>query len=174
MWTPDKSKLVKICLHSCRADVETPWAEDLGVSGTPPVRRVRIGNVPFLHAKPTYGDVLIVEHDSKYGRLTWDAAGVPHEQIGARIAEDGGRWAMILDYTLVAPATDAPTAFKALDKAGDEADIAVEGCYAPKALKAGRAYLAVPCAMTPDDVLRIFQARGLPLTLTLVHPVATT
>jgi hypothetical protein len=61
MWVPDKTKLVKVCLHSRGKDVETPWAEDLGeLPGRRGVHRVRLGNVPFFHAKPTYGDVLVV------------------------------------------------------------------------------------------------------------------
>jgi hypothetical protein len=75
MWVPDASKVVKVCLHSQGAYVETPWAEDLGVAPGPPgARLVRLGNVPFLRPKPTYGDVLVVEPDANYGnRLTWNA-----------------------------------------------------------------------------------------------------
>jgi len=54
MWLPEKSKLLKIRIQSNGADVETPWAEDLGeVEGRKGARRVKIANVPFLHAKPT-------------------------------------------------------------------------------------------------------------------------
>lgn len=61
-------------------------------------RRVRIGNVPFLHAKP-YEDVIVVEPDPDDGMLTWDSHGVS-VRLGTRIEEDGGRWAMIVDYEL--------------------------------------------------------------------------
>ena len=76
MWLPDKSKLVKIRLHNQGEDVETAWAEDLGLASRGKVtRRVRLGNVPFLHAKPTYGDVIEVQPDEKDGMLDWDRAG---------------------------------------------------------------------------------------------------
>ena len=91
VWVPDKNKLVKVCLHSRGEDVETPWAEDLGEApGRPGARLVRVGNVPFFHAKPTYGDVLVVEYDPTYNKLTWDSGGLPYERILERIAEDGG------------------------------------------------------------------------------------
>lgn len=129
MWIPSKDKLRKVRLQSQGEDVETPWAEDLGpVGGHPGARRVRIGNVPFLHAKPTYGDVLVVVPDPDDGMLTWDSNGVPFDELSTRIEEDDGRWAMILDYELTADAKDATTAFQALDLAGKRADIAVEGC----------------------------------------------
>ena len=63
MWLPDSSKLVKVRLHNQGEDVETLWAEGLGPAGEGlPARRVRLGNVPFLHAKPTYEDVIDVQH----------------------------------------------------------------------------------------------------------------
>ena len=172
MWIPDKSKLVKVCLHSQGEDVETPWAEDLGeVPGRPGARLVRLGNVPFLHAKPTYGDVLLVEPDETYRKLTWDDRGVPFERIRERIAEDGGRYAMILDYAVSPSAPDVQTAFTALDKAGENVNIAVEGGLAPTASRPGRAYLAVPYKMTVEAVLLYLRAQSLPMLLTLVHPV---
>jgi hypothetical protein len=172
VWVPDKSKLVKVCLHSQGEDVETPWAEDLGEApGRPSTRLVRLGNVPFLHAKPTYGDVLLVEPDATYNKLSWDAAGVPYERIGERIVEDGGRYAVIIDYKLVPSTADPQRAFKLLDKAGEEANIAVEGCLAPKDSRPGRAYLAVPYEMQPNVVMAHLSAQDLPMSLTLVHPV---
>src|SRR5437899_6144511 len=103
MWTPDRSKLVKICLHDDGEDVETPWAEDLGpIDIADGARRVRIANIPYLHEKPTYEDVIVVVPDEDHPdrRLTWNRKGTAYEDIGKRISEDSGRWLMIIDYAL--------------------------------------------------------------------------
>ncbi len=171
MWRADRSKLVKVRLHSNGEDVETPFAEDLGpAAGSWGSRKVRLANVPFLHAKPTYGDVIVVEPDPD-GRLTWNSGGVPFDEIGARIAEDGGRWAMIVDYELREDAHGVTAAFQALDMAAESADIAVEGCFAPRNERPGRAYLAVPDTMGVEEVLTMLRAANIPLELKLVHPV---
>jgi hypothetical protein len=172
MWVPDKKKLVKVCLHSRGKDVETPWAEDLGeVPGRRGVHRVRLGNVPFLHAKPTYGDVLVVEYDRTYNKLTWDGDDVPFEGIGKRIEEDGGRYAVIIDYDLMPPIPDAQPAFKLLDLAAEKMNMAVEGMRGPRDGKPGRTYLAVPYDITPALVMAYLDEQNLPMKLTLVHPV---
>ena len=168
VWVPDKKKLVKICLHSQGKDVETAWAEDLGeATVSPGARFVRLGNVPFLYAKPTYGDVLVVVPDPVYNKLTWNSEGLPFE----RIVDDGGRYAVILDYELVPRGSDPQPAFSALDVAGENANVSVEGCYGPTAERPGRVYLAVPYAMTTAALLAYFDDQNLPLSLTLVHPV---
>lgn len=172
MWSPDESKLVKVRLRSRGEDVETAWAEDLGeVPGRPGARRVRLGNVPFVHAKPTYGDVLIVERSLPGGMLTWDSFGLPHERLRERIEEDGGRYAVIVDYTLDSPTQDVQAAFSALDIVCEQANIAVEGCFGPKKERPGRAYLAVPYDLKPADVMNYLHGKKLPLSLTLAHPV---
>ena len=172
MWLPDKSKIVRIRLHSRGEDVETAWAEDLGVvPGRPGARRVRVGNVLYVHAKPTYGDVLIVERSLPGGMLTWDSLGLPCQSIGERIEEDGGRYLVIIDYTLGSFARGTRAAFAALDTAGEDANIAVEGCFGPKDGKPGRACLAVPYELQPEDVLKYLRERNLPMSLTLVHPM---
>src|SRR5512135_3100314 len=92
-------KTIKVCLTNRGEDSETPWAHDLGpATGKKGSRRVRLVNVPFLHAKPTWGDVIVVS-PVEDGLPTWDRDGAAWKDIGKRIAEDGGRWAMILDYT---------------------------------------------------------------------------
>ena len=154
MWTPDKSKLVKVRLHNQGEDVETAWAEDsVSVDQSSPTRRVRLGNVPFLHAKPTYGDVIEVRPDEADGMLDWDRERLAFEHVGRRIHADGGRWAMIIDYEAVPPERDANGAFKALDIAAENADIAVEGAFVAKDGRGGRAYLAVPRSKSVSDVL---------------------
>jgi hypothetical protein len=170
MWTPREDRLVKIRLQQLGDDVETPWAEDLGpVDGRPGARRVRIGNVPFFHAKPTYEDVVIVEPDPDDGMLVWDGGGVAFEEIGTRIAQDGGRYALIVDYEVVEGRVD--DVFKRLTLVAELAGVVLEGCYGPKPGKPGRAYLAAPNVMDAADVLGRLEAAALPVKLTLVHPI---
>src|SRR2546430_2379593 len=121
MWFPDKSKLLKVRLQSEGRDVETAWAEDLGAApgDRAGARLVRLGNVPFVHAKPTYGDVLVVEPQPD-GVLTWDSGGVSYGEILQRIAQDGGRYAMVIDYTLLPSAKDAQSGFTTFDLAGQK------------------------------------------------------
>ena len=170
MWVPDKSKLVKVRLHNQGEDVETAWAEDLGpIDQTSRTRRVRLGNVPFLHAKPTYGDVIEVRPDDGDGMLDWDSEGVAFEHIGRRIHHDGGRWAMIIDYSL-SSGSDLNATFRALDVAGEKADISVEGAFVEKDGRSGRAYLAVPRSQSVADVLGWLRSPDVALAVTLVHP----
>ncbi len=145
VWLPDESRLVKVRLQSNGEDVEMAWAEDCGSApGHEDGRHVRLGNVPFLHAKPTYGDLILATPDPNDGMLMWDDGKLQYERIGEKIIEDGGRWAMILDYELLDPTGDAQEAFSALDCAGEKYNVAVEGFYGPRDDRPGRAYLAVP------------------------------
>jgi hypothetical protein len=172
MWLPDKARLVKVRLHNRGEDVETPWAEDLGpLEGPHAGRLVRIGNVPFLRAKPTYGDVIAVIPDPVDGVLVWDAAGVAFDEIGTRIERDGGRWVTIIDYWPRSPYAGLDTVFKALDVAGEEIDVAVEGAFVRQGAQTARAYLAVPAVMTLQDVLDWLRTGVNGLEFTLVHPV---
>ncbi len=170
VWRPNHAKLIKIRLHSKGLDVETSWAEDCGPApGRAGARYVRLGNVPFLHAKPTYGDVIVVSPDEDR-MLSWDSEGVPYQLIRDRIIEDGGRWAMILEYELLDPAGDDQEAFSALDVAAETKDIAVEGCFGPKRGRPGRAYLAIPANLGVEQVLTFLKNHKLPMSLRLVHP----
>jgi hypothetical protein len=172
MWVPDKARLVKVRLHNRGVDVETPWAEDLGpLEGSRLGRLVRIGNVPFLHAKPTYGDVIAVVPDPGDDVLEWDAAGVAFEDMGTRIAQDDGRWVAIIDYWPRLPAEDLKGVFKALDIAGEKIDVAVEGAFVGHDGRTARAYLAVPRSMTLQDVLEWLRSDVNEADFKLVHPV---
>ena len=166
MTTPE---LIKVCLTNRGEDAETPWAEDLGPAPGPRgSRKARLVNVPFLHAKPTYGDVVIVS-PVEDGMLTWDRDGVAWSNVGTRIAEDGGRWAMIIDY---APAKDASSdqAFQALSKLCDEMHVVCEGAWGPDGEQPGRAYLAVDISLTAAGVMTALEAAGLPAHITQIHP----
>src|SRR5262245_5209422 len=172
MWLPDKTKLVKVRLHNQGEDVETLWAELLEPAEEGAGSRlVRLGNVPFLHAKPTYGDVIEVRPDLEDGMLDWDAGGVPFEEIGTRIHEDAGRWVVIVDYKAAPPAHDLAATFDALDIAGDKADIAVEGAFVQKDGGTARAYLAVPYARNVEDVVAWLRSPEVRLDFELVHPI---
>lgn len=173
MWTADPSKLVKVLLHSQGIDPETPWAEDTGPAASPTgARLVRLANVPFLHAKPTYGDLIVAVPEAvNNGMLTWDRGDLPYERLGERIIEDGGRWTMIVDYVLHPGHDDVNAAFSAFDDAADKVDLVLEGLHAPFDDQPGRAYLAVPYALGVADVFALLREAELPLTLTLIHPV---
>ena len=170
-----KPKPIKVCLTNQGVDTETPWAEDLGPAPGHPAgsRKVRLINVPFRHAKPTWGDTVVVT-PIEQGFPTWDRGGVPWAEIGTRIADDGGRWAMIVDY---APHPDAANAFDALVRACAEHEVVCEGAWAPCASTdaggdgvAGRAYLAVRVELSDVELMRHLRAAALPCELVQVHP----
>ena len=162
-----KPKHIKVCLTNRGDDAETPWAEDLGA--VPGGRKVRLINVPFMHAKPTWGDVIVVA-PVEDGFPTWDRDGVPWAEINSRIDTDSGRWAMILDY---APHPDARDIFDALVRACAEHDIVCEGAWGPRAGEPGRAYLAVSGELTDVDVMRALRGAELPCELLQIHPEPT-
>lgn len=160
------AKPIKVCLTNRGKDAETPWAADLGPAPGPSgSRKVRVANVPFLHAKPTWGDVIVVSPVD--GMLTWDRAGVPYKNIATRIVEDGGRWAMIVDY---APHPDATDPFQALAHACAEHDIVCEGAWGPRDDEPGRAYLAPNRLLSPADVMERLRAAQLSSELIQIHP----
>jgi hypothetical protein len=158
-------KLVKVLLHNGGEDVETPWGEDLGPAPGGG-RRVRLDNVPFLHAKPTFGDVIVVREDERYeGQLAWDRDNVPWDQIGSRIEQDGGRYAMIVDYR----ANDVDK-FGLLAEWLSTGDIVPEGCFGPRDQKPGRLYLAVPKSRGVAEVIQALGENELGFTFMLIHP----
>lgn len=162
---PGKPKLIKVCLANEGRDVETPWAHDLGPARGPKgSRKARLVNVPFMHAKPTWGDVIVVRPED--GFMLWDREGVTFAKIGTRILEDGGRWAMIVDYT----PNGRADAYKQLAEACAELDIVCEGALAPEPKRPGRAYLAVPSPLTDVAVMTKLRAAKLSCQLAQVHP----
>jgi hypothetical protein len=164
--------LIKIQLTNRGEDIETPWAYDLGPAAGPEgSRRVRLANIPFLHAKPTLGDVLVVAPDPRAddGFLTWDRKGVAWNRIGSRIAEDGGNWAMIIDYAPVDGGT-GDAAWTALHARAAAIEVACEGAWGPDGGEPGRAYLAVPTGTEAEAVMAHLLADGAPYVLTQIHP----
>lgn len=161
-----KPKPIKVCLINNGAARETPWAQDLGPAPGPKgSRKVRLINVPFFHAKPTWGDVIVVSPVD--GVPTWDRGGASFDAIGSRIVEDGGRWAMIVDY---APRSSKGDVNGALAEACAELDIVCERAWAPDATRAGRAFLAVGNALTDAVVMSKLRAAKLPCELIQIHP----
>lgn len=162
-----KQKQVKVCLTNRGDDTETPWAVDLGPApGAKGSRKVRLINVPFMHAKPTWGDTIVVS-PVEDGFPTWDRDATPWSQIGTRIAEDCGRWAMIVDYV---PHPDAKDAFGAMARACAENDVVCEGAWGPRAGAPGRAYLAVAAELTDVDVMNVLRDAAVPCDLIQIHP----
>jgi hypothetical protein len=170
MTPPDRERLLKVRLHSQELDSEWCWAEDCGPAPGPDgARYVRLANVPFLHPKPTWGDVIVVTLDQD-GLPAWDREGASGAEIDDLLIEDGGRWSLFVDFELLDPRGDVEKAFQALHAAGEERDIAVEGLVAPRDGHPGKAILAVPGSMDVDDVMAYLEARELPLSLTVVEP----
>jgi hypothetical protein len=162
-----KSKPIKVCLTNQGHDIETPWAQDLGPAPGPPgSRKVRLINVPFMHAKPTWGDVIVVS-PVEDGFPTWDRAGTPWPHIATRLAEDSGRWAMIIDYL---PHPGTKEAFTELAHACAEHDVVCEGAWPPRNTNPGRAYLAVKNDLTDVVLMTRLRAADLPCELIQIHP----
>jgi len=165
-----KPKLIKICLTDRGEDQETPWAEDLGpAKGPKGSRKVKLVNVPFLHAKPTFDDIIVVS-PVEDGLLTWDKRGVAWKDIGKRILEDSGRHAMIVDYVPKRGDRTGDEAFRALVKACRKIETICEGCYGPDGKEPGRAYLAVPDDREPEQVMKHFEVAKLPCRVEQIHP----
>jgi hypothetical protein len=143
-------RTIKVCL-----DRETPWACDLGPAPGPKgSRRVRLVNVPFMHVKPTWGDVVIVSPIA--GVLTWDH----------KIHEDSGRWTMVIEY---APRGAADECMDALVDACGEIDVVCENAWEPAGSRSGRAYLAVGSGVSAASVMR--QLAHVPAALAQLYPV---
>jgi len=160
-----KPKHIKVCLTNQGDDTETPWAEDLGPAPGGG-RKVRLINVPFMHAKPTWGDTVIVTPVDD-GFPTWDRGGVPWDKISSRITADGGRWAMIVDY---APHPDAKDAFGAIARACAEHDVVCEGAWGPRQGEPGRCYFAVKNELSDAELMLRLRGAALPCELIQIHP----
>jgi hypothetical protein len=119
-----------------------------------------------MHAKPTWGDTIVVAA-TEDGFPTWDRDGVPWSKIGTRILEDGGFWAMIVDY---APHPDAGDAWGALVRACADHSVICEGAWGPADDRPGRVYLAVPQATSDADVMSALREAELPCELIQIHP----
>lgn len=165
-----EAETLKIRLTNRGQDSETPWAEDLGPNPSGAGRIVRLINVPFLHAKPTWGDTLLVSDPTEDDLPTWDRDGVPFSRVHTRLYADGGRWAMIVDYVLAEGRADPRVSFVALARACAEHDIVCEGAWTPRDGSPGRVYLAVPDPLSDRDVMQHLRAAELPCTLLQVHP----
>ncbi|HEY2743754.1 MAG TPA: hypothetical protein VGL86_03995 [Polyangia bacterium] len=156
----DKRSLVKVFLHDRGEDVESAWCQPAGPS------LFRLVNVPFLHAKPTYGDVVAAERNDD-GNWAWDRRGVAQKRIDERLHQDGGRYAIIVDYTMWAEA-DFGALLQALEK---KHDIVGEGCFGPRGEEPGRVYLAAPRPLDPAAVMAAVTTLGRGFRFTLIHPL---
>jgi hypothetical protein len=159
-------ELIKIVLHNDGEDVETVWAVrvDQGADRT----LVRLDNVPFMHAKPTYGDVIEVAPDEQQGgRLSWNSHGLEYDEIVKRIFADGGRYAVITEYRC----PDETRFGELTDWVRREGDLESEGCFGPREERPGRLYFAAPDATEPAAVMALLARNPFGFVFTLVHPV---
>ena len=172
---------IKVCLTNQGADVETPWAVDLGPAPGAPdgSRRVRLLNIPYLYGKPTWGDVIVVSPHEHNTQLTWDSNGLAYDDVIDKLLdEDGGRYMLIIDYTPHAGAT-AEEAFAAIQRVFEiigedlaESDAVVEGCFRPRNGRPGRTYLAAKYEFSPEIVIERLRAANPRCDVILAHPIA--
>jgi hypothetical protein len=160
-------KLIKVRLHDRNEDSESVWAYDLGPARKKGARRVKIANICFLHAKPTLHDIIVVEPDPEDPSyiLQWDQRGVPWRKIGTRIAKDGGRFAMIVDYR-----HRGTSNWRSLVEAISRPELAIEGAWGPEARRPGRAYLAIAEGTPVSRVMTWLADNGVGYTFTQIHP----
>jgi len=161
-------ELIKVRLHDRNDDSESVWAHDLGpAKGKRGARRVQIANICFMHAKPTLRDIIVVEPDPEDADyiLQWDQRGVPWSKIGTRIDQDGGRYAMIVDYTY------KRDNWRGLVAAISRPGLDIEGAWGPKDGRPGRAYLAVDKATKAAQVMQWLAETDVGYTFTQIHPV---
>jgi len=162
----DKTSLVKVFLHDRGQDVESAWCQPVGEARGAGL--FRLVNVPFLHAKPTYGDIIPAFRDDDFdGNWAWDRAGVDYEEIRERLHTDGERYALIVDYTMRTDA-DFGAMVSALEK---RHAIVAEGCFGPRGEEPGRLYLAAPRALSPSEVMAAVVKLGRGFRFELVHPI---
>ena len=162
----DKTSLVKVFLHDRGQDVESAWCQPVGEARGAAL--FRLVNVPFLHAKPTYGDVIPAFRDDDFdGNWAWDRGGVEYDKIRERLHTDGERYALIVDYTM---RTDAD--FGALVSALEKRHaIVAEGCFGPRGEEPGRLYLAARREVPPGEVMAAVEKLGRGFRFALVHPL---
>ena len=162
----DKTSLVKVFLHDRGEDVESAWCQPAGQERGAAL--FRLVNVPFLHAKPTYGDVIPAFRDDHFdGNWAWDRDGVPFSRIGERLQSDGERYALIVDYTMRTDA-DFGALVAALER---QHGIVAEGCFGPRGEEPGRLYLAAQRALAPAEVMAAVTRLGRGFRFALVHPL---
>lgn len=164
---PDPGSLepFKILLHNNGEDVETPWA----IPVPDPHGRVlvRLDNIPFLHAKPTCGDVIEVRQTADQPDfLSWNAAGRSYDAICGALVEDGGRYALIVDYTC----PDAGRFAAMTSWAKDEGDLECEGSSGPRGGQPGRLYVAARYASCTDLIMRFLAGNPFGFAFELIHP----
>jgi hypothetical protein len=161
--------LVKVLLHDDGDDPETVWAVDLGpAAGAEGARRVRLDNVPFLHAKPTIDDEIVAAPGNGFP-LAWDIAGRNYREICGALARDAGRWVIIVDYTPHA-GTGAQDCWDALVAAAKSVGAAPEGAHGPSEDSPGRGYFAVPRGAKVAAFLATLRGAKPPCDLELIHP----
>jgi hypothetical protein len=151
--------VVKVVLHDRGDRVESARCQPVGFEEGRAL--FRVDSVPFLHAKPTYDDVIVARGDDTYaGNWTWNGA-------AGRIHKDGGRYALLVEYHASAEA-DFQRLTQLLRR---DHDIVVEIGYPPQGKKPGRLYLAAPRRMGTSEVLRALGSAGEGFRIDVVRPL---
>ncbi|MBX2803196.1 MAG: hypothetical protein KTR31_36285 [Myxococcales bacterium] len=159
-------ELMKVLIHDGGVDTETTWA--LRVPSPPGRVFVRLDNVPFLHAKPTLGDVIeVVQDPAQPGFLSFDKAGRSYDEVCSALVEDSGRYAVIVTYTC--EDSQRFGALAAWIREGGE--LHPEGAFGPRDGEPGTMYLAVEAHVEPDEVMARLDTNGFGYRFSLVHPV---
>ena len=144
---------VKLFLHENYDDVESVWGTTCGRArgGT----LVRIDNIPYVHSKPTFGDVVVAKRDRELDvPYAWNVGqngkSISEKKIIARLHEDAGRYAGIVEYAAKKKGASFARLTKWLRK---EHDVVSEGAWE------GTLYLAIPKKLRMKDLMRATRAR---------------
>jgi hypothetical protein len=159
-----KTEPVKLFLHEDHDHVESVWAVKVGKARNGTL--LRLDNVPFVHAKPTYGDVVLAKADRELEvPYAWNLAGIKSAEMSKRLHEDGGRYAAIVDYQLPRGAS-----FARLCTWLKTHDVVTEGCYGPDDKQPGRLYLAIPKTLKMPALMIEAKKRFGSMKLQQIHP----
>jgi hypothetical protein len=158
------AKHVRVFLHYDYDDVETVPCEV--VQRGRGFVDVKVLAIPFLHATPTYGDVVRAKKDPEFeGNLAWAST----RRGGARdedLVEAGGY------YALIARLRRRPDVPAPADPLWFPRDFGIFSSVATswKDREWGRIYFAAPKKIQPRDVLDMLEARHPNFDWQLVHP----
>jgi hypothetical protein len=157
---PAGPAVVKVILHARGELVETALCEAYGFDRGRAL--FRLESVPFLHPKPTYGDVISAHTDDAYeGNWAWDRDREP-------IRHDGGRYTLMVDYHTSDEEADFDRLCRRLRA---DHDLVAELGYEPQGKKPGRLYLAAPRKSPPTAVLAALGQVGAGFRIEAVRPL---
>jgi hypothetical protein len=146
-----------VVLHDRGSKVESARCEPAGFDEGRAL--FRLVSIPLLHAKPTWGDVIMARGDDTYGgNWTWNGA-------AGKIHHDGGRYTLLVEYH-----GDVDFRFLGHLLRRDH-DIILEPGYPPQGKKAGHLYLAAPRRAATSAVLKALGGLAEGLRINVVRPL---